>query len=366
MSAESKPAESKPAESKPAESKPNAFVSLIMFNHSYIYGMMTLAHSLRLIGTKHKIVCMATHDIYDLYKNVLERFYDEVIPIKYIKYANCMLKSGKQETIYGTWKDFACTKWTCLALSQYNKICFLDADLIIIKNIDHLFEIQSPAGCFVNYWAEFKCRINNPYKNIKFGEIIPNNAVKQGLSRGFVINGHCVILNPSKELFAQFSKFMTETFDFNTNCISMVDEQAIVQFMNYIGKPWTQLNHAYNTIPWKITQTNIEIHDGKKRFRPPYILHYFNKGKPWSEKKGGDWQDTKIWWGFWNSIFIDMPELLENEEIIKLTQNMISSTQETCPYCEFININIKIKYTFNINHRMIDGKIVCPRLAQKM
>ena len=244
------------AEPKPTEPKPNAYVSLIMLNHSYMYGMMTMAKSLRLSGTKHKIVCMATRDIYDIYKNVLEIFYDDVIPIAYIRYDNCALKSSKQETIYGTWKDFACIKWTCLSLLQYNKICFLDADLIITKNIDHLFELQSPAGCFVNYWAEFKCHVNL-YKNIKFGEIIPNNSVKQGLRRGFVLNGHCVILNPSKELFAQFSKFIVETFDFNTNCMSMVDEQALMQFMNYIGKPWTQLNHAFNTIPWKINQTNI-------------------------------------------------------------------------------------------------------------
>ena len=154
------------------ESKSCAFVTLLMKNPHYIYGGLVMAYSLKLTNTKHQIVCMITEDLYDAYHTVLEAVYDTVFKIPYITHKVDSVGSKKQDEIYGDWKDVSFTKWQCLALTEYDKICFLDADLIISQNIDHLFELNTPAACFKHYWNDFGRTAGKTthYTNIKYGE----------------------------------------------------------------------------------------------------------------------------------------------------------------------------------------------------
>jgi hypothetical protein len=46
------------------------------------------------------------------------------------------------------------TKYACLHLEQYDKVCLLDVDVIVLRNMDDIFQIQAPAGSFDNYWLQ--------------------------------------------------------------------------------------------------------------------------------------------------------------------------------------------------------------------
>jgi lipopolysaccharide biosynthesis glycosyltransferase len=341
---------------------PCAFVSLVMKNPSYVVGAMVMAHSLRMSQTKHKLVCMLTIDLYDKWRGVLAELYDEVVLTPYIKYKSGKLFSRKQNKIYD-WKDISYTKWYCLALSQYRKICFLDADLVIVKNIDHLLELPAPAGCFVNPWAlESNNRIHTQYyTGIKYGEKIPDANIQKALIDGFVAVGHCIVLEPSDKLYANYIKYMDTTQDrkFGSYCLSMVDEQSITHYMSKTST-WTQMGYEYNTIPWHIKKTNMY----RGLFSIPHILHYFNKIKPWSMKRK-EWPDLEVWWQYFDSM---TDRINHNFELVQ-KNNDTPSTE--CPYCLMIrdsvgkslNINTTNIIHYIPNHAMIAEKmVICPNL----
>jgi lipopolysaccharide biosynthesis glycosyltransferase len=339
---------------------PCAFVSLVMKNPSYIVGAMVMAHSLRMTRTKHKLVCMLTSDLYNEWRNTLLQIYDEVVLTPYIKYNSGNLFSKKQNQIYD-WKDISYTKWYCLSLSQYSKICFLDADLVIIKNIDHLLDLPAPAGCFVNPWAMEK--INKVHKQyytgLNYGDKIPNENIQNALVDGFVVVGHCIILEPSDDLYAKYIKYMDSYKDKNYGsfCLSMFDEQSITHYMSKT-KSWTYMGYEYNTIPWHINKTNMTF--GK--FNPPYILHYFNKIKPWSLHRKS-WPDLEIWWQYFDSL-ISIIEYKFSD-----IQKNNNKSLLTCPYCNLINLNVgktlkvgKTTKTYISNHAMIIKNLVICRM----
>jgi alpha-N-acetylglucosamine transferase len=275
----------------------NAFVTLVMKNGHYVNGALVMAYSLKLTKTKYPVICMTTTDIYYQYKNLLEKAFDQVMLIPYINYKTLNLYTKKQNEIYKDWKDISFTKWNCLNLSQYNKICLLDADIVIQKNIDHLFNLQAPAGCFGNNWDS---KVNY-YDEINYGEIINNKILQKGLNDGYIVNGHCIVLEPSSKIYNKFINFMKlGNYKNDKKCISMTDEVALVKFFIAENKPWTQIDKRYNCIPWK--NNNIDNQ---------YILHYFNKNKPWQLKRN-EWDDLKYWYKIWDLLCKKFPELVNS------------------------------------------------------
>lgn len=328
-----------------------AFVTLFMYNERYIYGSLAMAHSLRLTKTEHNIVCMITPDLYEKYVDILKLVYDDVCKVPYYKYTSGKLVSKKQREIYSDWQNISYTKWNCLGLN-YKKICFLDSDLVIVKNIDHLFNIAAPAACFVNSWVEkFK---GDQYKKYKFGDIISDKDVKVGLNSTYTLVGHCVILEPSN--METYDKFMNESFIGGSPCLSMVDERAIAQYQLYLGNSWTQLSYQYNTIPWKMSETNIK--PGKLRtMLTPYILHYFNKIKPWMMNRG-EWVDIEIWWQIWDSFIKsnETKEIMISTHIAELT----GPKQTGCAYCTCVNKFTNLNY--DTDHELLSDTIICNKL----
>jgi lipopolysaccharide biosynthesis glycosyltransferase len=272
----------------------NAFVTLYMGDWHYIYGALSMAYSLRCVKTQHKIVCMITDDLLK-YKETLDHVFDEVVVVPYLSYTiNNQLGSKKQNNIYSKWKSVSYTKWQCLSLTKYSKVCFLDADLIIQKNIDHLFELNAPAGCWGNNWDSCV----NYYDEFKYSDNINDNSITKGLCNGYLVNGHCVILDIEKNSYEKFISFMESTnYIKSVKCLAMYDEVSIVKFTISEGKQWTQIGKSYNVVPWKSDYKN------------DYILHYFNIPKPWQMKRG-KWNDLKLWYDNWDSLIKKYPKIL--------------------------------------------------------
>jgi lipopolysaccharide biosynthesis glycosyltransferase len=270
----------------------NAFVTLVMHQAHYIKGALVMGYSLKLTKTKYHVVCMVTKDIFNNYNDILKLVFDDVILVPYIKYQTEALATKKQQTIYNEWKDFSFTKWNCLNLVQYNKVCFLDADLVIKKNIDHLFELNAPAGCFGNNWDS----LMNYYDTYKYGNHIPDKIVYKGLNSGYVVNGHCVVLNTSSKIFNNYIKFMDAgLYKKNKHCVAMYDENALVKFMMAENNSWRQIGNEYNCIPWK-------------NENDAYIIHFFNKKKAWQMDRN-EWCDLKIWYDVWDLLCETHPNI---------------------------------------------------------
>jgi lipopolysaccharide biosynthesis glycosyltransferase len=348
-----------------SETKPCAFVTLFMKNPHYVYGVLVMGHSLRLTKTKHQITCMVTEDLYDDYHEVLETIYDKVFKIPYIRHTGNPLISKRQETMYGAWKNESFTKWQCLNLTDYSKICFLDADLIIVQNIDHLFDLNTPAACFQNYWCDFgnSKPLKNYYKGSKYGDKLRVSSIRRGLEQGYVLTAHCVVLEPSMDLYDGFVNYMNNCYRSFTKCISMVDESSLTHYMIETNHTWHQMDYTYNTIPWHIGKTNVERPKSltQSTFNPPKILHYFNKEKPWIMPRG-KWVDIEIWWQYYDSMKKNIT-VGKFHNIFENLENFNATPKTICPYCKFIRMIPSMRHTRHKHSMIVDGKIICPNLS---
>ena len=123
-----------------------AFVTFLMINDGFLPGAVLQAHSLRAMGTQADIVCMVTEDISGVTIGVLELIFDHVVSIPkiYLKHR----KASKQPSL-----SYMFTRLNCLRFASggglglnYEKVVVLDADVLPLKNFDHLFCVAPPAG----------------------------------------------------------------------------------------------------------------------------------------------------------------------------------------------------------------------------
>lgn len=112
-----------------------AFVTLATTDE-YACGALVLAHSLREVKTEKKIVCMLTKEVSPDMQEVCRSVFDHVELVDVL--------DSKDETNLALLErpdlGVTFTKLHCWRLTQYRKAVFMDADTLVIQNIDDLFE----------------------------------------------------------------------------------------------------------------------------------------------------------------------------------------------------------------------------------
>jgi hypothetical protein len=234
--------------------------------------------------------------------------------------------SQKQEEKYRSWVNSSFTKWNCLALDQYEKVLFVDADTVIMRNMDHLFDLPCPAATFSSPWLPpytaasrqvhfknshrphsgelgHKAQLRNYYfdfrhmKELRTGDVVPKEAIRKALSGGSsVLIGTTVLLKPDVVDFDEYKLYIETAFGEEygyKGCSSTHEEQALTDF--YCRKSdaeWTFIHQLYNYIPWHRQWLKLTPAEDL----PPYIFHFFN-GKPW-ETRRHEWKDLDCWWQY--------------------------------------------------------------------
>jgi glycogenin glucosyltransferase len=290
-----------------------AWCSLVMIGDTYAPGAMVMAHSLRQVNTKHPILCMVTYDVSKAARDALAQCFDKVIEVPYITHAVIPMRSHKQRDIYGAWITKSFTKWNVLdpELFQYDKIIFCDADMFVVQNIDHLFDIAGPAGTFSSPWAKpyVPDGFYNPYikdgAELAHNVVVPTDMIMNGLNSpnmlGFVWHASLVLVMPNKLIWAQYKKILSSRQPYGwKNCASGFDEQILSDLYLQCGVDMYNIHQIYN---WLI---------GKPDWikEPPHVYQYYNKvsEKPWNLNRG-EWDDLVEWWKLADDLVRQTPGL---------------------------------------------------------
>jgi endonuclease IV len=269
-----------------------AYVFLVMKGDSYVPGALVAGYSLRLTKTPHDIVCMVTPDVTERKK--LGEVFTRVVEIPYLEINAAPLRTAKQQEMYKSWMAQSPTKWQALSLVEYDKVVFLEADLLIKANVDDLFALTAPAATFSSAWAVpfVNPGMYNPYvdakrRPLKHGAEVTPVMIKAGLEHenSFTLIGSSILLKPDKKDHERLLQTCKEAKSFgHPTCNSGTDEQLLATL--YADVPWTMISPEYNFIPWKAKWL--------PRGATPKILHYFGK-KPWAMPRD-EWPDLKDWW----------------------------------------------------------------------
>uniref|UniRef100_G1PW74 glycogenin glucosyltransferase n=1 Tax=Myotis lucifugus TaxID=59463 RepID=G1PW74_MYOLU len=112
-----------------------AFVTLAT-NDTYCQGALVLGQSLRDQKATRELVVLVTPQVSRLLRVILSRVFDEVVEVDLMDSADHVHLAFLKRPELGV----TLTKLHCWTLTRYSKCVFLDADTLVLCNIDELFE----------------------------------------------------------------------------------------------------------------------------------------------------------------------------------------------------------------------------------
>jgi len=352
--------------SKEEKTSQYAYVFSVFKNSKYLLAALAAAWSLRRTDTRENIVLMVT-DIPDDMIELAKRVFDRIYSVPYLRVHCKPLRTEKQRKRYESWMNVSCTKWNCLALTEYEKIIYLDADTLILRNIDELFQLSTPAGTFSSPQARgyaLKGGMNNPYLSLREGNTVKSEIVEEGLvgrnGASFTVIGTSVVLSPNathfSELLSMLAKYDESNLFGYPSCNSGIDEQVLAHFYNYHlpsvteqSFTWTYISQNTGWIPWHPEWL-------RKDEWPPRVIHYF--GQKFWEMKREDWLDLEPLWTTIQNLINNFPESKKKKltALYGLTEKQISG----CFYCKLTTSNWK-KHQF-----MTETDVICPNYQSQL
>ena len=364
-----------------------------MKGDSYIPGALTSAYSVFLTSTPHPLLCMVTPDVTPHGRSLLSLLFHSVIEVAYITAHTRHLRTSKQQTLYQRWVEQSFTKWQLLQLTAYDKLLFIDADKVVLHNIDHLFDLPTPAATFSSPWASTYIApsrkrgagLSNPYAALRHGDAVPHAAVEAGLhTNSFVCIGTMVLLRPSVEAYQRYldmlRPYMAEgeeggkageegmeggegkeggggvvrAFGFES-CHSMMDEQSLcLLYHAQYRRQWTYIHQRYNFVGWHrnwLTRDDL-----------PYVLHFFST-KPWVLRRT-EYLDLEVWWTLATAMVRDGRWTDEQRQMLRGAFEKEQLEGERLDGCSWCKEDGRDDWS---THRMLDdrGRMQCPRMLQR-
>ncbi|KAJ5586985.1 uncharacterized protein N7459_002750 [Penicillium hispanicum] len=212
------------------------YCTLLLSDH-YLPGAMVLAHSLRDSGTRARLVALFTPDkLHEATINELQTVYDELIPVHSIVNdtpANLWLMD--RPDLIATF-----TKIELWRLTQYERIVYIDCDVVAVRAPDELFSLQ------VDFAA----------------------APDVGWPDCF--NSGLMALHPNLQDYHALKAFAERGISF---------DGADQGLLNMHFRDWHRLSFSYNCTP----SANYQYIPAYKHFQSTIsLIHFIGSQKPWN------------------------------------------------------------------------------------
>lgn len=209
---------------------------------------------------------------------------------------------------FGKWPRIVFYKYYLLhpIMKKWNKIIYLDADIIILRNIDNLLKIKGFGAAYESRYSPLTHQIRNKnpqtYKKLKSKYNLRTKSFNSGV---LVVNTKMC----SNEKFEDLIKLTKKYWD-----IIWFPEQAILNF--YFYKKFERISFAYNdTYPADKHVFDAYYFNHKIKSA---ILHFYTDYKPWNR--------NNVWHKEWlknnNYDFKETkPKIIQTTKLDELTTN---------------------------------------------
>ncbi|XP_028833998.1 glycogenin-1a [Denticeps clupeoides] len=217
-----------------------AFVTLAT-NDSYAKGAMVLGKSLRSNHTSRKLAVLIGPHVTEPTRAVLRKIYDEVVMVDVMDSGDTAhLALMKRPDLGVTFTKFHC--WT---LTHYSKCVFMDADTLVLSNIDDLFEREELSAAPDPGWPD-------------------------------CFNSGVFVFQPSNETYGRLLARCTENGSFDGG------DQGV---LNSFFSDWATADISKH-LPFVYNLSSIAIYSYLPAFkqygREAKVVHFLGKVKPWN------------------------------------------------------------------------------------
>jgi len=241
-------------------SQNSAFITLAT-NEIYAKSALVLANTLKTVQTKHKTVLMLSNEgsiSEDLVKT-LKNAFDQVISVDTL-----ITEYSSKYDVLTHRPELAVTftKMHAFSLTEFDSCCFLDADTMVVENIDNLLETGNNfSACPEFSWPDsFNTGVFTfkPLKTV-FDDLMKlageQNASYDGGDQGLLNNYFknnwnrlSVLYNMPVSNFGKFS-IQPENYGFNPAFMKFGGQTKVVHFLGGGGnKPWSQSTSSDSTV----------------------------------------------------------------------------------------------------------------------
>lgn len=245
-----------------------AFVTMVMCGEEYAQGAATLAWSLRQQKTAHELVVMVTPDVRVQVQKLLRKLYDRVIKVDYIETKVRSALRGKKYRNEDKWVKFSLTKACLLKFTEYDKIVWIDADTLVLKNIDCLFELSTPAGICSSirdhdYWHGLK---------------VPELEIENSVENNYGVLGCIMVLSPNLEHYLLASSLS----EIERKSTFLGPDEYF--FTELYKAEWNHIHVKFCCTRWHAERLDVESH----------VIHFMG-AKPWEEHETQGWEGVLKW-----------------------------------------------------------------------
>lgn len=268
----------------------------LITNTEYLPGLIALDYSLKKVGSKYPLVALYTdtfdatgHEALDK-RNILKKKIEYLLPTVQKDYSN-------DPRFYDCW-----SKLQPFNLIQFEKVVQLDSDMIVLQNMDELFDIELNED---KVFALTHACVCNPYKRAHYPKdwVEENCAYTKYVSDGDILgppataglsicNGGLQVVSPSKLSYEKILKAINNSD--KTSSYDFADQSLL---SDVFENKWIGLSYKYNAL-----KTLKNFHSDIWKDDEVKNVHYILSPKPWNVAKedrdlfDDDTSTFKCWW----------------------------------------------------------------------
>jgi len=268
-------------------------------NDAYSMGALTLAASLKRVNTSRKLAIMVTSEVSSPVLAALEEAFDQVVVVEPLDSKDLAHLTLLDRTELG----ITFTKINCWKLTQFSKAVFLDADTLVLKNSDELFEREEFSAAPDAGWPD-------------------------------CFNSGVFVFRPNLNTYNELVALATTTGSFDGGDQGLLNTHFSSWATQDISK---HLPFLYNMV----SSASYSYLPAFKKFGSDVkIIHFIGAEKPWLGGEGGSSSSTlpgaehrKLWWQLYSTQVA--PQLSLKREGVALNPSPLSPAPSSAStYCQ--------------------------------
>ncbi len=275
---------------KPKNNK-HAIFMLCMLKEHYVLGACITAYNHRqyINKTNRKIdlVIMCDDNIYTKYESTLKYYFDRVIKIELRVFD--ISKKYVFPSKY-SWINYSLNKWKCLQYDEYDKILFLDIDMltnnVLLYNIFdydtpafhiiyHKFDLDEERICLENQKLDFDT-------SLSYEEYTKQKSI-------ISIDGGIMLLKPGKDIYDMYHEFTDDIYKdgIYSHVSTSPDETSLFYFYLKSKFKIRQICSENAVVPWEDKY--------KGYIEQARLYNFLSFIKPWTKPKFLCWVEEFLW-----------------------------------------------------------------------
>lgn len=221
----------------------------VMSTENYLLGLLTMYESLKQTKTKYPLTVIVNEEISNKTINILKNNGITVIVKPKFKVDREIIDKNDSSK-FSHWSN-TFDKLYIFELTQFDKIIYIDSDMLVLKNLDHLFEKPNLSA-------------------VVAGNFYPGNGDWVKLNSGLMV------IKPEAGILSKFVSIMKQMKDRP----ELLGDQNIIQEYapNWEFQKELHLGHEYNLF---FSHLEYYIHELNHSLSEIAIVHFITKEKPW-------------------------------------------------------------------------------------